>query len=526
MAAISMEFIAGRSLARTKVDAPYGYLTANQVRPIVRQLCDALDYAHHIAKVVHRDLKPANVLITPEGQVKVTDFGIARSLSETRTRLTGKASNTSGTLTYMSPQQLLGSKASAADDIYALGATLYELLTGKPPFYTGDITHQILRVAPANLTERRVELGGAGDPIPAEWEAAILACLAKGPEDRPGTAGEVSALLGLSQEYKGPRVPVETHWDAHRSQGKARGGLVIATTPAGAEISVTGLAEVRSPASFTDVTPGKFHVLIRMPGYDDQRLTVEVKGSEFTTVDAKLVRSSGIVQVASNPPGLAFILAGSEKTESGITPTKLENLPTGTYRLTVRRPGWPDSEQNVSVSRGEVAMALAEFVGGSLEVTSIPPGAEVWALGKRLGVTPLMMGDIAPGIIHLDIRLKGYKQVGAHGEVKARTVSQADIALEATDGTEGAIAQATSVSGSNVGKPVLTNKVLSLPTPNSGPLDLHEQAVGQEGGSGWPTPDQYASRRSASAFELQKWFVTAVLLVLFAICCAVYYSSK
>jgi len=68
----------------------------------------------------------------------VTDFGIARSLSESHTRITGHAGATSGTLPYMSPQQLSGDRPMAADDIYALGATLYELLTGKPPFFRGD----------------------------------------------------------------------------------------------------------------------------------------------------------------------------------------------------------------------------------------------------------------------------------------------------------------------------------------------------------------------------------------------------
>jgi serine/threonine protein kinase len=97
--------------------------------------------------------------------VKVADFGIARSLNDTHTRLTGRAGDTSGTLVYMSPQQLLGDDQSSSDDVYALGATLYELLTGKPPFYTGDIGLQIRQTAPKPVNQRRTALGLRSVPL-------------------------------------------------------------------------------------------------------------------------------------------------------------------------------------------------------------------------------------------------------------------------------------------------------------------------------------------------------------------------
>jgi hypothetical protein len=199
MAAVSMEYVDGTTLSKLRLAQPGKVFSVEKLAPLVAQLCAALDYAHGEAKVVHRDLKPANLLVTPEGRLKIADFGIARSLADTHTRLTGRTAGTSGTLLYMSPQQLLGKKASALDDIYALGATLYELLTGRPPFFTGDIATQVQSVTPPPLAERRSELGIAGEPIPAAWEKTVAACLAKDLAQRPQTAGEVAARLGLAK---------------------------------------------------------------------------------------------------------------------------------------------------------------------------------------------------------------------------------------------------------------------------------------------------------------------------------------
>jgi serine/threonine protein kinase len=149
---------------------------------------------------VHRDLKPANILLTSDGRLKVTDFGIARSLSDTHTRLTERVANTSGTLRYMSPQQLLGEDPAASDDIYALGVTLDELLTGKPLFHTGDVPTQIRDVIPKPVNARLATLGLKA--VPAEWEETIQSCLAKRPEDRPKSAAGVAERLGLGETAK------------------------------------------------------------------------------------------------------------------------------------------------------------------------------------------------------------------------------------------------------------------------------------------------------------------------------------
>ncbi|MEY3774390.1 MAG: hypothetical protein RLZZ129_1170, partial [Verrucomicrobiota bacterium] len=136
-AAVSMEYVVGDTLSSLRVDQPDRVFTIAQLAPWVEQLCSALDYAHRRAQVVHRDLKPANLMVDRHGELKVLDFGIAASLSESVTRVS-KQAGSSGTPVYMSPQQMMGEKPAVTDDLYALGATLFELLTGKPPFLCGQ----------------------------------------------------------------------------------------------------------------------------------------------------------------------------------------------------------------------------------------------------------------------------------------------------------------------------------------------------------------------------------------------------
>lgn len=206
-AAISMEFIDGENLGALRTRQPNKVFETRQIALWVGQFLDALDYAHRVAKVIHRDLKPANLMIDREGNLRVTDFGIARSISDAMNRATLGIGNSTGTLAYMSPQQADGKKPHISDDLYAFGSTLYELLTGKPPFFTGNIISQLQHDPVTSLTERREEFGiTTGEPIPVEWEQTILACLEKTPENRPASALAVRQRLGLAPACQ-PEVP-------------------------------------------------------------------------------------------------------------------------------------------------------------------------------------------------------------------------------------------------------------------------------------------------------------------------------
>jgi serine/threonine protein kinase len=198
-ACISMEFVDGETLSALRVERADKVFQAEELLQPISELCEALTYAHTTVAIVHRDLKPANLMLTTKGVLKVTDFGIARSLSDSISMLT-MGRGVSGTLLYMSPQQLDGDRPSAADDIYSVGATIYELLTSKPPFYSGGIERQIHEKVPPPMSVRREDLSIASTvAIPKHWEECVAACLAKNPAQRPSSATAlIDRLRGIS----------------------------------------------------------------------------------------------------------------------------------------------------------------------------------------------------------------------------------------------------------------------------------------------------------------------------------------
>ena len=199
-AAIVMEFVDGKTLNELRAEQPDLVFHPATLRPWVDQLINALEYAHSQPKMVHRDLKPHNLMVNKDDQLKVADFGIASCVRDSVSRISVKANN-AGTLVYMSPQQLMGEVPTFSDDIYSFGATVFELLTGRPPFYAGDIPKQIETKIPPRMMQRRNEFGIEAEAIPEAWETLIAACLEKDSGDRPANMSEVRKALE-GKEFK------------------------------------------------------------------------------------------------------------------------------------------------------------------------------------------------------------------------------------------------------------------------------------------------------------------------------------
>lgn len=202
-AGVSMEYIPGGTVGAARLDEPGQVFGVDKLGPWLRQLCVALEYAHETGEVVHRDLKPSNLMIDARGRLKVVDFGIAASLSESVSRVS-KQMGSSGTPVYMSPQQMMGEPPAVTDDLYAVGATLMELLTGKPPFHSGNIMMQVQGKAAPRVNDRRVQAGLP--PIPTAWDDVIAACLAKDPAERPASAADLARFIEGSAPAPAPRV--------------------------------------------------------------------------------------------------------------------------------------------------------------------------------------------------------------------------------------------------------------------------------------------------------------------------------
>jgi hypothetical protein len=263
----------------------------------------------------------------------------------------------------MSPQQLDGERSDHLDDVYSLGASVYELLTSKPPFYSGNVDRQIREKIPPTVTQRRKELEIEGKPIDAAWEKVVAACLAKDPTRRPQSVAEIASLL----DAPSPRIVLAGDARAKRSKktafactilalclavtagwffgiyqpGQKRhsetsaaapsptpsvpptqaesvppaapGSVTVNTSPEGATVRLGANVE-KSPATFKDIRPGKYSMWMELDGYDTIEKEVEVKSNEFADLGTFALQRSKPSYTATTPPPAA-------STPQGETPT-------------------------------------------------------------------------------------------------------------------------------------------------------------------------------------------------------------
>jgi tetratricopeptide (TPR) repeat protein len=186
---ISMEYIDGLDL-KAYLRTLKVRLTLPEVFGLVYPVAVALDYAHS-NQIVHRDIKPANIMITREGVVKISDFGIAKMMESTGGET--MVGSVIGTPVYMSPEQIRGQAIDHRTDIYALGILMYELISGRPPFTEGDLAYHHVHSQPP--------------PIPfvsAAVQSILERSLAKNRDDRYETAGEFARALHSCSDFHGP----------------------------------------------------------------------------------------------------------------------------------------------------------------------------------------------------------------------------------------------------------------------------------------------------------------------------------
>ncbi|MDA7916313.1 SUMF1/EgtB/PvdO family nonheme iron enzyme [Verrucomicrobia bacterium] len=198
LVAIASPHVEGTTLSKLREEISAKVFSPPELSDWLVQLCQVLEFAHNEGKV-HGDLKPGNLMADQKGRLMITDFGLERH-AVAFVKKTSEFANADRDLPYLSPQQATtDSPPAAIDDIYSLGATLYELLTSKSPFYAGNILLQVEQKVPPSMTHRRKEIRVIGEPISRIWEETVAACLSKHPDQRPQTVQELFDMLELER---------------------------------------------------------------------------------------------------------------------------------------------------------------------------------------------------------------------------------------------------------------------------------------------------------------------------------------
>ncbi len=227
---IVMEYVEGRSLA--EVIKAEGTLHHDRAAEIATDVAAALGFAHRNG-TVHRDVKPGNILITPDGQVKVTDFGIARAFGG-GDELT-QAGSVMGTATYFSPEQAQGKNVDPRSDLYSMGIVLFEMVAGKPPF----LGESPVAIAYKHVQEAPPRPTSINPSIPRPLEAVIARLLAKNPTQRYASAEDLRADLRRFREGA-PLAGTAAAPINQNGQPAAAAPAVVATTGQQPQVTVEG----------------------------------------------------------------------------------------------------------------------------------------------------------------------------------------------------------------------------------------------------------------------------------------------
>ena len=357
-------------------------LTIENIIDIARQLADGLSVAHEKG-IVHRDLKLANVMLTPDGAVKILDFGLAKELratdaaDETETSAQGTAFGVvMGTPAYMSPEQIEGKPVHASSDMFSLGIVLFELFTGKRPF-TGDspaaLASSILRDAPPRASQLK-------PGVPPALDALIAECLDKNSARRPTAKALGDRLHQLQQPA------AAQHKSTLRNPWVIIPAALVVLAIAGA-ITWSSVSKSRRAVFVAESLP-RIESLARDGKYIEAfELARSVDSETGTATVSKDIRDlfSIPVSVVSEPAGAAITFRPFGRTDRGtavgITPIKDVRVPRGALHFRAELAGYRSADL-VTGSNNALRFELMPENGADFEMIRVPAGPfRLWALG-------------------------------------------------------------------------------------------------------------------------------------------------
>jgi len=391
---IAMEFLDGRSL-REIIDSGV-VLPQEQIADIAAQVADGLACAHRNG-VVHRDIKPANIMLLDSGTVKITDFGIALLPKGSRT-----VAGVFGSPKYISPEQVVGKEADGRSDIFALGAVLYELLTGSPAFTASDLDAVLCQV----ISEEPEAPSSRNRNIAPGFDQIVARAMAKHPDDRYPSAQEMAQDL---RNFRNVEPPANTQ--APRTmERRARSRPPSGTTQLIKEIAVPLVAEASSatpnpPTSGAVSATRKTVLLVAAVSV----LVVAVAWALAPKRVAKLERAP--VEVAARVP--APIVETKREVPRLVAATK-PDIPASNATARPDVPALASATRAVSpppapaVAVARVPLTLPHAGRLALAVT---PWGEIYVDGKRRGISPpLTEIKLTPGKHVVEIRNTTFKR--------------------------------------------------------------------------------------------------------------------
>ncbi|HEX5070044.1 MAG TPA: protein kinase [Vicinamibacterales bacterium] len=384
---VAMAYYAGETLSARLAR---GRLDYDEAATIVEQIADGLAAAHG-AGIVHRDLKPANVIITPSGQVKILDFGLAKHIDapedETAAAMT-RAGSVVGTLAYMSPEQAKGLQVDARTDVWALGVVAYEAVAGHRPFESQSSTGLAIALAsetPASIRQIRPD-------VPAELERVIHAALEKDPARRTITAAEIAA--SMRRLRGGVRAAGSPAGRTRRRLIAGIAALVVVAAGAFAAWKYTSgradreWARTEAPAEAARLMQAQEY----MAAYEvAERARPYLEPAEFAKLQNTVTRA---VAVTTSPEGAEVWFASYDAADSawhrlGAAPIKDARVPDGLLRWRIEKPGYEPTEDVLDAASFKATLDLAGArASGMVRATGPASATSFMIQGTRLDSPP------------------------------------------------------------------------------------------------------------------------------------------
>lgn len=368
-----MELVPGEALS-TILEREH-VLSTDKVLDIVAQTASALQAAH-AAGLVHRDIKPGNLLITPDGRVKITDFGIARIADQVPLTATGQVM---GTVQYLSPEQASGHPASPTTDIYSLGIVAYEALAGRRPF-TGESQ---VAIAMAQINETPPDLPvTVSEPV----RNLVYSCIAKNPADRPQSAAHLARAATALR----------------RGDVQAAGAAVPAVLGAAGATAATMLLPQAGATAATTVLPSAAAGGVGAAGISDSELVEEEpekkKRSPWTWPLIVLIAILAIVLIGT-------IIALAMNQGNGNDPTTTSARPTTTAPPTTPTAPPPTTEappETIQIDRNAYIGMNVDEAAAQIEALGLPVNRQAGAAATEPGLANTVSevnpsGPVQPG---------------------------------------------------------------------------------------------------------------------------------